>query len=225
MNPDFDRLFRLAKKTGDTLIVLDAESGNHHVIMDIDKYEDLVMDQDLFLDSLDSEESEIGPFGDQDLERAQASAGHVVPEQRDSFTQKDKPWHAAGDVLDNLYPEFNVAPNTSEDTLANAIFNTDEDIKLNFEPVGSFEEPPAFEPIEGASGPFASSAQEPFAPSVPTQGMTEQNVESGVASIEYDPIMQEPQPIPPAEEGEMETDVYDEENLGEDPIFFEEPLN
>lgn len=160
MNADFDRLFRLAKKTGDTLIILDSETGSHQIIMDIDKYESLLGS------SSNKKNSGIKKVGTEH-------------------------WHAAGAVLDNLYPEFNVAPDDSEDMLSGTGFNSAEDIKLNFEP-----------------------PQQPKNIEQPAQ----------TDSLKYDPVMQEPRPIPMAEQSEQETDIYNEETLGEEPIFFEEPL-
>lgn len=188
MDAHFDRLFRLAQKTGDTLIVYDKQTEQHHVIMDIDKYETLVQKGEAEVFSTPKEKAPEFSY----IEDNYTPPSNTKSEQWSSHAEAEpqNDWHAAGDILDNLHPEFNDESDALE--AAEEIFD---------EPL--FDEIDAEDDTEDPH----FEAQEPEQP------------------LEYDPVMQEPSPIPmvDAKEEEMK-DVFNEEPLQEEPIFFEEPL-
>lgn len=196
MNDSFERLLKLSQRTGDTLIVFDKESGNHQVVMDVEKYEALsissnppvghLTEQEL-IDRLNKDISlwkESQSTGmDEDLQFMPEDPVLETPEIETevSFDEDSPDWHSAADVLDNIHPEFD----SGESTDLSGMSLQESEIKLDLEP----------------------AAPEP---------------------IEYDPVMQVPASIPMLEQNEEEKeteDLFQEEPLDDEPIFFEEPIN
>lgn len=79
MHYSFDRLIDLVKRTGDNLIVHDPIEGRDVVIMDVDKYEELLESQECTCEHDD-----------------------FNSELEDVFDE-DNDWHRAGDVLEDRY--------------------------------------------------------------------------------------------------------------------------
>lgn len=197
MNDSFERLLNLSKRTGDTLIVFDKESGNHQVVMDIEKYESLSISSNPPVGSLSEEElidrlnkdislwKESQSDGmDEDLQFMPEEPSLETPELETeiNFDEDSADWHSAADVLDNIHPEFESAGAVD---LPDMAISQESEIKLDLEP----------------------EAPQP---------------------IEYDPVMQVPAPIPMLEQDEEEKgteDLFQEEPLEDEPIFFEEPIN
>jgi hypothetical protein len=203
MNDSFEKLLNLSKRTGDTLIVFDKESGEHQVVMNIEKYEELhtssnpavgTLSEEQLIDRLnkdislwkDSQTAEM----DEDLsfmtEKAKAEVAAVEAPEVEfesvvELQEDSEDWHSAADILDSIHPEFEseIIPEME------ALSLEEDEIKLDLE----------------AEAPQA---------------------------LKYDPVMQEPAAIPMVEQNEdlkESTDLFQEEPLEDEPIFFEEPIN
>lgn len=123
MNYSLDYLIELAKKTGDRLIVYDAEFGKHFVIMDIDSYENLIGKDSKVVDM---SESELLDQINRDIavwraNRQQEEREMLEDELEDELSVEDIPdfgdemddetygeevnynWHSTGNILEDRY--------------------------------------------------------------------------------------------------------------------------
>ncbi len=149
MNSNFERLFRLAKKTGDRLIVFDSNTDNHMVIMGIDEYEELI---DL------QTKSELDYLESNNILENIEQLDNIPGIDFESIDQSD--WHSTKEILDDVHPEF--VPEQEEKPenfeLKEPVFEpinepygqfeqkkTDDEEPRLYEPVA---ESPHFEPIE-----------------------------------------------------------------------------
>ena len=88
-----DRLIRLARRTGDTLIIHDSVQGRDVVVMDIDAYEAL-LDSQVALDDRESFDDDMSWNDDLDVTDEWHSAGAVLQDQYSD--QYDEPeWVSA----------------------------------------------------------------------------------------------------------------------------------
>jgi len=208
----FERIFNLAKKTGDRMIIFDSATGEGFAAIPIDEYEEMVTDPrdvralsgDAFLEQINNdialwrahqEAQEREEFADI-LEEKMADEPPFDPFFED-HTHKPE-WHSAGAILQDRYnpPPFDFEEEEDDwededddDIDFDALFARDRQPLPSFD----FEE----EQVEDAGSDDLTFEDVPFDPPMPT-------------------------PVPPATE-DMGTD-WQEEPLEEDPIFFEEPI-
>lgn len=108
MSHHLDRLIRLAKKTGDRLIVHDPVRGNDIVMLSIDAYETMLQRlDDVVFDA--QEEIPFGsddPFGQWDhTERISFDEEHDEDNEDDEEDETDD-WVTPADVMRDRYPSF-----------------------------------------------------------------------------------------------------------------------
>lgn len=206
----FNRLFKLAKKTGDRLIVFDSATGDGFAAIPIDEYEEMVCNpRDISALS-----------GDQLIEQINKDIGawRESQEEEDDFSDlygtRDTfsgDWQSAGDVLHDRY-RFE-----DDDD------DEDDDEYDMFGQMGTGEYPPRdFDTAHDKDTEeypdicFDFPKEED---NVPLHSDTKFFVEHTTPEPQ---IVDMPHPIPPLEtprEG-----MWKEEPLDEDPIFFEEPV-
>ena len=227
MSAELERLLRLAKKSGDTFIVFDPSSGSHQVILDIERYEALLgavsaepnSCADVWSDCAGADEEMCaehsaccgvdgeGMIG-QDVDFLEGLQDEGVR----GGVDMTEDWHSAAEVLGSMSPDFE-APQCSEAIgVAYADEKSNNDLNLRFEPQTNI---PA--PTFGNLDAPEQNAHDP-------RGQRPDTIEN--EALEYDPLMQEPAPIPMIERGEIPAeDAFVEEPLEDEPIFFEEPIN
>jgi len=188
------RLINLAKKTGDTLIIHDTRGDRDMVIMDVDRYEHLLLDAS-FMDDTDTEE-----FTD-DTPSTWHSAGDLLG----SCTHDDTGLY---DVSDDMYEmadpiamedSFTIddAPLGEEESVPFDIYGFDADERSS-QSVGLDDIPREYEPAVEPIGETIPKPGEPVAyerdnPTTPTDGV----------------IWGEEEPL----------DAHDDQ-----PVFYEEPV-
>jgi hypothetical protein len=213
----FERLFKLAKNTGDRLIVFDSATGDGFAAIPIDEYETLILGEqewesddqykNSWIDDSNSFDIETQAEVERDMElwRAGFDAAEAVfradeienltePQLQDSFEEdiSDEPdWQSAADVLNDRYVFDN-------DDL---IVEDDEDDIITDTPLRSSEDEDGVY-VDKSDISFDFPAEE------------DETEEPHVEDLPF--------PIPP-----LETPVegtWKEEPLDEDPVFFEEPV-
>lgn len=103
MSHHLDRLIRLAKKTGDRLIVHDPVRGNDIVMLSIDAYETMLQR----LDHAEFDVSEEIPFGSDDsFNRFEDVEEISFAEDDDGEEDESDEWVTPADVMRNRYPSF-----------------------------------------------------------------------------------------------------------------------
>ena len=221
--PSFDRLFQLAKKTGDRLIVFDSHTGEGFAALPIDEYEMLIFgesdiewhdDEDDWMNDLIGSETETILEVERDMElwRAGFDAAEAVfraeeiekdlvdNPPRDPFEEDlyhNPEWHSAGSVLQDRF--------VHDDTdLPMAPYDMNEDIFHDPSvetKVAVNERDEAIFEAEKNEVPHLAIEDLPFDPPLPPFGRK---------SIPHGTL-----------EGEMN---WQEEPLDDEPIFFEEPV-
>lgn len=142
MHSSFDRLLSLAQKTGDKLIIFDKHSDQHHVLLPIEEYEDL----------LDT------GFGYPDPASAPYEPG-VDFSSPDSETGGT--WSTAGDVLEDLHTDFELPAafqSDQSDELVDYFSEGDDDIFFDDSSKQAVENkkpvsPLSYEPLMQPMGP------------------------------------------------------------------------
>ncbi len=192
----FDRLFKLAKKTGDRLIVFDSATGDGFAAIPIDEYEDMVcnprditaLSGDQLIEQINHD---IGKW--RESQEEEDDMLDMFGADEDLSDEDDDDWESAGDVLQHRYSK------DQEEDLFGDAFGT---------PDTSFD------------GFDAPKKQHDLAfdfPSIREQGPFFHEEPLGEPQIE-----EIPRSIPPLEK--PAEGVWEEEPLDEDPIFFEEPV-
>lgn len=112
MSHHLDRLIRLAKKTGDRLIVHDPVRGNDIVMLSIDAYETMLQR----LDHADFDVSEEVPFGSDDpFGQSDTDTNISFDEEHDDEEDGIDDWVTPADVMRDRYPSF-LDDSTESDT-------------------------------------------------------------------------------------------------------------
>ncbi len=228
----FERLFKLAKKTGDRMIVFDSAIGDGFAAIPIDEYEAMVTDPrgikqlsgDAFLEQINEdialwrahqEHQEREEFADT-LEEKMADERPFDPFDEDIPREHD--WHSAGDLLQDRYrgPSFDWGGKDDDDIEDEE--NDDDDDAWDFfdsartpeeKPFVSSFDVPEEEDDDVLFGEEISSDEEEY------DGVS-------LEALPFDPPM--PQPIPEAGESSSAGPWQEEPLDDEDPIFFEEPI-
>ncbi|MFH1286475.1 MAG: hypothetical protein ABII02_01850 [Candidatus Magasanikbacteria bacterium] len=140
-----DRLFDLARRTGDRLIVHNPEKGEDIVIMNVDEYESLVTDRRDVRELsggqlLDQINRDIAIWRSHAEEEQQWERGRQLEEEvedsRDPFADvfiRNEPWHSAADVIQDRFVEAI----SNED--GDEVFDFDEELDWDDEDISELE--------------------------------------------------------------------------------------
>ncbi|PIZ95409.1 MAG: hypothetical protein COX81_00890 [Candidatus Magasanikbacteria bacterium CG_4_10_14_0_2_um_filter_37_12] len=214
MSAKLERLIRLAKKTGDTLIIHDKDNTRDMVLMDVDQYEMMVDNDTIFghgedcgrqnlyemsegemLDKINRDISIWRSQKDLDDEWSRNEhldkymAEHPLPDPFEEDFVHHTDWHDAGSILGDRYKglsDFEVEDEDDDELEDGIHFDTPND-EFQVEDVSVFDN----------------------------------DVDFGEMNLESNNELQSiPFSLP-----DSETDDWEEEHLpGEEPIFFEEPI-
>ena len=156
MESSFDRVLRLAQKTGDKLIIFDRQADKHHVLLPIEDYEELL---DLNYSDSASE------YDEQDFEEN----NHYSPESHSqnqglSFSDSEHTsWHSTGSVLGGMRLDSEAANDLpSFDSLS-------EDPDIHF--FSEEEEPTKESKSPAFLAPDISDSAPGFSPSEPSKNL------------------------------------------------------
>lgn len=206
MNSSFDRLFNLAQKTGNNLIVYDRHGDQHFVIMDIDEYENI-----LDIDSSDP----VGPVDH--LNAAEDVSDELSDAQLFEKINHDiAVWRARHEQAESQSRENELAKELSEDTFDPFI----EDHTHNDSWHRAGEVLQKF--TERMPAPSSVNSEIDQAASLVTPSIQEPVIQP--LSQDTPTLIASPtQPVPFLPHEELETEAG--EGLDdEEPIFFEEPV-
>ncbi len=218
------RLIRLAKKTGDRLIVHNETDSSNIVIMDLDNYERLVdfVDPEDFgvdfgsvppwsptPDPWDMTPSTTTQYPWEAEDEPEYGSDDWFRQQRDRMQQDD--WTSIGDLMGERYPDLCEDIDEEDEVKA-----TLEDDIPPFGPQDE-EEIPDLEP-EIPTEPTVEPIHEPTVPHDPSQG-------EGMIVLAEEPVLDAPvAPIADISSVPAPAGVATpEESLSSDPVFYEEP--
>ncbi|PIR75412.1 MAG: hypothetical protein CO030_03655 [Candidatus Magasanikbacteria bacterium CG_4_9_14_0_2_um_filter_42_11] len=228
----FERLFKLAKKTGDRMIVFDSAIGDGFAAIPIDEYEAMVTDPrgitqlsgDAFLEQINEdialwrahqEQQEREEFADT-LEEKMMDEPPFDPFGEDSHSEPA--WHSAGDLLQDRYkmPSFDWMGEDDDDFEDEDEDEDDDDAWDFFDSTAMPHEKPLVSPLDIPE----EDEDMFFGEEIGADDVEEDEDDMLLEPLPFDPPM--PQPIPEA--GDALAGEWQEEPLDEDPIFFEEPI-
>jgi len=199
MSHDLQRILNLSKKTGDTVIVFNPESDSHQVIMDFDSYEALMYHNEF----------------ESHTDLSSLSEGQLL-EKINADIQAWRSIHADGGD-----DEFSMVSGTS---VQKEDWHSAANVLGSMHPEFSFEDQnEELTPDFSDANDFAFDFEpQPIQP----EESTSEASEPTEIPVSYDPLMQEPAPIPMVDSNaDMVEDEFVEESLDdEEPIFFEEPI-
>ncbi len=203
----FDRLFKLAEKTGDRLIVFDSHTGNGFAAIPIDEYEDMVsnprdvtaLSGDQLIEQINHD---IGKW--RESQEEEEDFLDMFGSEEDEDIDGDDDWQSAGDILGSKYmrPEFDTEAEDEDND--DDLFGDVSSMPFGMKEKNTERNGLAFDFQEKREqGPFFHAEEE--------------------EELEQEPKIELlPRPIPPMEK--PAEGVWEEEPLDEDPIFFEEPV-
>lgn len=220
----FDRIFTLAKKTGDRLIVFDSATGDGFAAIPIDEYEQMVTNprsvEELTGDQLIEQiNRDIARWREsREEEEDLYESGGSAPMRQEYAA--DMPWESAGDVLQDRYHfdrGFAYADEEEGDEDDDEDGWSDEEFdaymakrRYDADPFAPVSEPRAWDDLLAHDAEYA-------------QG--EEGEDDTWDDLPPEPTVEDlPRPIPPQEYPVEES--WEEEPLeGDDePVFFEEPV-
>jgi hypothetical protein len=216
----FDRIFNLAKKTGDRLVVFDSATGDGFVAVSIDEYEQMVTNprsvEDLTGDQLIEQiNRDIGRWREsREVEEDAFDVGYTDPVRQQSFVS-DMPWESAGELLRDRY---NFGGGYAEDE------NEDEEDGWSDEEFDAYIAKRRFD-----ADPFAPISER-RAWDIPMDDESAEHMDDSDGEGVWEDLIAEPtvedlpRPVPQRTDSVAET--WEEEPLegDEEPVFFEEPV-
>jgi hypothetical protein len=217
----FERIFNLAKKTGDRLVVFDSATGDGFVAVSIDEYEQMVTNprsvEDLTGDQLIEQiNRDIGRWREsREAEEDAFDVGYTDPVRQQSFVS-DMPWESAGELLRDRYNFGGGYEQEDEDE--------DEEDGWSDEEFDAYIAKRRFD-----ADPFAPISERrawniPM-DDEPAEHMDESDGEGVWEDLIAEPTVEDlPRPVPQRTDSVAET--WEEEPLegDEEPVFFEEPV-
>lgn len=213
----FDRIFNLAKKTGDRLIVFDSSTGDGFATIPLDVYERMIDDprrvrelsEDEFSQQINEDIALWNAHQDaQDQEELDRLFGRAYEDNRggagDRLSDSDDdtgfdPWHSTADVLHGRYDDLYT--NDTDADIDSPSFSFDDDKEYNGLVSDEHVEAPLHDHDQESEDDILP--EDFFAPS-------------------FAPSSSQTTPIPQAED--TPSPSWEEEPLDEEPIFFEEPV-
>lgn len=216
----FDRIFNLAKKTGDRLVVFDSATGDGFVAVSIDEYEQMVTNprsvEDLTGDQLIEQiNRDIGRWREsREVEEDAFDVGYTDPVRQQSFVS-DMPWESAGELLRDRY---NFGGGYAEDE------DEDEEDGWSDEEFDAYIAKRRFD-----ADPFAPISER-RAWDIPMDDESAEHMDDSDGEGVWEDLIAEPtvedlpRPVPQRTDSVAET--WEEEPLegDEEPVFFEEPV-
>jgi hypothetical protein len=224
-----DRLIKLAKKTGDRLIIHDPVEGNDVVIMDIDSYEMLMDTQiDLFESLVDEHEPEM--FGDE----SELPEDYPVEEYEEEVDAKREDLVQAIHALDKLMDEERAEePETFEEAIVVPEFETPqsapEALPVEDEEDNSIVDNSEYIPTDETIQPPASPLPKNWSPTSDVlknrfPGMNISKNDAPEPPVQSQAVTVEDLPFDVPFKAEDNIGELDEERLDDDPVFLEEPV-
>ena len=210
MNTNFDRVFKLAKKSNSRLVVFDKQEGEHFVVLGVDDFESL-------LDSPAAAKPALPP----EPTRPVAPAPEVpsIEQIIDSDREQDAL------LLQKLNQQI-ADWRREEQKKVEVDFTPEPEVPQEPEPVRPEPLPkptqPVTIPVKIEPEPEFKSQPQPVKPSGSWHKLGDVMAGSSLAKVSYEPLGE--QGIKPVMA--EETNEYAEpEPLNEDPVFLEEPLS
>lgn len=217
-NSSLQRLINLSQKTNDRLLVYDSHEDKTTVLMSLDTYEDMLLEDDFFYDDYDRHEMS----GDQLLDKINRDIAiwQATKRQEEQYLKElqledefadEKPfdpfyehdyhpreWHSAGSVVENRYGNF------VEENFNNNIF----DASNNYKDKEYF--------TEDNDSEFDNADDEYSFDDIKTEDTSfDTNIENRQIEKKFS-----------NQDVELSEDTWEEEPLDSDdePIFYEEPV-